>query len=665
MIKKKELLVVSITILLSFINIISVFLFKLDANIVYKVPFRSSNDIFHVGINNSYLKYFYKGLFYDVGFIVPISILLFTILYLFYGNLMKKSVWVFLSLLFCVNLYIRIDTFSKYILLIVCALYLLNIKFEFCKIKINFYSLSFLWIIFIFLQGRISFLSQDNCYPDCRFQGDLTISLIVSFLFILFFKHKRSIKYLFSIFVITFLTTLVFNPLNYDGGLLCCGFSSFEKTDEYLKITNNQWENYGEQFNSFRTGDYKSIESLSLSLDPYEENSQYPPFALATTKFIFHVSKFLNNYPSVFSNIQNLSFLIFLIITFNLFIYFYYQKFKINFFANTLIISLLIILFSVQPSTIAILFLKVFLYLSFFFVNINKFKDNKNNLFYLVPLSFPFIYAVDRGNLDLILFPLVLLCLHFFFDKKYFLSIFFLSISVSLKIFPLLLLLLFFSKNLYKYIFVFISWTACIFIISVQYLSISFSSVFKLISSIINFSSAETFINPLVYSSVNTSFIAFTKQFLSFLNLGYIYGEFNSLDKNDFTDSYGLWTSFQILPLLNLILLTILLYKLIKYLLVNKKITFEFVLLINLIFLIYFPLNFIYRLSAMIALLLFYKFKFYENINSTAILLLLIPSDFFYFPTHLEIVHLGGLIYFPTCLYIFSDLLEKKSNLVN
>ena len=120
---------------------------------------------------------------------------------------------------------------------------------------------------------------------------------------------------------------------------------------------------------------------------------------------------------------------------------------------------------------------------------------------------------------------------------------------------------------------------------------------------------------------------------------------------------------FYILPFLNLFLLLYLLMKLVLYVVRTKKITLEVVVLVNLIFLIYFPLNFIYRISVFLALLLFCQSKFnYKNL-SFPILVLLIPTDLFYFPTHLEIVHLSGLVYFPICIYLFKELLKNNTEI--
>ena len=189
-------------------------------------------------------------------------------------------------------------------------------------------------------------------------------------------------------------------------------------------------------------------------------------------------------------------------------------------------------------------------------------------------------------------------------------------------------------------------------------LNIKLQSVFQIVSSIINFSSGTLFTNPIAYSGLNTSFIGFTKQYLSFLNLGFIYGNVSATGQYDIVSSFGLWSAFYILPFLNLFLLLFLLMKLVSYVISTKKFTIEATVLINLIFLIYFPLNFIYRISVLLALLLYYESKSEFKNLSFAIIILLIPTDLFYFPTQLEVVNLGGLAYFPICIYLFKQLLK-------
>lgn len=644
-----------------FVQALIVFVFRLDSNIIIESPYdKSIQDILLFNTNKFYVNYFDQALFFDFGIAIPLIVVVFSIMYIQIGDHINKPFWNLLIIFLSLNLFFRIDTNSKLIYVAILILFFINLKFEVMNIKLNYFEITFLWIITLLIQNRIGFEFNNSCFPDCRFNGELILTLFVSIISFLVFKEKFNFKY---IFVFVFMSGLVLNPLNYEGGILCCGNSGFEKNDNTITVSKNQWENFGKQDNSYRTEDYKTIESLSSNINPYDNNSQYPPMSLLVTNVIEEISSTLYNYPSIFKNVYNLSYLIFLSLTVNLFLLFYHLKYKTELFKNIFLFTALIFLNSIYPSTLIIFLLKGLIYLALINLNKDTLKNLNNNFYVLVPISFAFIYAVDRGNIDMVIFPIILIFLHYFFNQRFLISSIFLSLAISLKIFPALLLFLFFQKKLFKYALVTISWCTGIFFLSIFLLNIKLQSVFQIFSSVINFSSGSLFTNPVAYSGLNTSFIGFTKQYLSFLNLGFIYGNVSETGQYDIYSSFGLWSGFYILPFLNFFLLLYLLMKLVLYVVRTKKITLEVVILVNLIFLIYFPLNFIYRISVFLALLLFCQSKFnYKNL-SIPILILLIPTDLFYFPTHLEIVHLGGLVYFPICIHLFKELLNNNTEI--
>ena len=644
-----------------FVQALIVFVFRLDSNIIIESPYdKSIQDILLFNTNKFYINYFDQALFFDFGIVIPLIVVVFSIMYIQIGDHISKPFWNLLIFFLSLNLFFRIDTTSKLIYVAMLILFIINLKFEVMNIKLNYFEITFLWIIILLIQNRIGFEFNNSCFPDCRFNGELILTLFVSIISILVFKEKFNFRY---VFVFVFMSGLVLNPLNYEGGILCCGNSGFEKIDNNITVSKNQWENFGKQDNSYRTEDYKTIELLSSNSNPYDNNSQYPPMSLLVTNVIEKISSTLYNYPSIFKNIYNLSYLIFLSLTINLFLLFYHLKYKTELFKNIILFTTLIFLNSMHPSTFIILLLKGLIYLVLINLNKDTLNNLDNNLYVLVPISFAFIYAVDRGNIDMIIFPIILIFLHYFFNHRFLISSIFLALAISLKIFPALLLFLFFQKKLFKYALATISWSTGIFFLSIFLLNIKLQSVFQIFSSVINFSSGSLFANPIAYSGLNTSFIGFTKQYLSFLNLGFIYGNVSETGQYDIYSSFGLWSGFYILPFLNLFLLLYLFMKLVLYLIRTKRVTFEAVILINIIFLIYFPLNFIYRASVFLALLLYYQSKFDYKKLSLPLLILLVPTDLFYFPTHLEIVHLSGLIYFPICVYFFKELLKNNTDI--
>lgn len=105
------------------------------------------------------------------------------------------------------------------------------------------------------------------------------------------------------------------------------------------------------------------------------------------------------------------------------------------------------------------IFLSIFL--AFFIpVNVKMFAckslsklQNFQNIFILTFLSYPFLYAVDKGNLDLFLFIILALAVYTFKKEKYFISAVLFAFENAMKPFPVLFLLLFLYKKRYKEFF--------------------------------------------------------------------------------------------------------------------------------------------------------------------------------------------------------------------
>lgn len=77
--------------------------------------------------------------------------------------------------------------------------------------------------------------------------------------------------------------------------------------------------------------------------------------------------------------------------------------------------------------------------------------DNKKILiFILIFMQYPYIYELGRGNIELILFFFCLLFYYFYRKEKYQLSALMLSFAISMKLYPLLLSLIFLCNKKYK-----------------------------------------------------------------------------------------------------------------------------------------------------------------------------------------------------------------------
>ncbi|OGG26631.1 hypothetical protein A2960_00470 [Candidatus Gottesmanbacteria bacterium RIFCSPLOWO2_01_FULL_39_12b] len=165
----------------------------------------------------------------------------------------------------------------------------------------------------------------------------------------------------------------------------------------YLKI--------GYPFNTFlfdpsdRFMDFAGLYTRSAILNPYYLNkipSPYPPFA------------FILFYPLTLIP-QKLSFLLFSLIFVFYFVHYNYKNFALP---------------SLRSASWRILAMTV--------------------------LSYPFLFLVDRGNLEAFVFILLSLFVYFYSQKSYSKSILFLTMASALKIYPLIFLVLFFAHKKFK-----------------------------------------------------------------------------------------------------------------------------------------------------------------------------------------------------------------------
>lgn len=101
------------------------------------------------------------------------------------------------------------------------------------------------------------------------------------------------------------------------------------------------------------------------------------------------------------------------------------------------------------------LFLAFFTWVNIKFLSCDNISKSQNfkNIFIITLLSYPFLYLVDRGNLDMLIFVFLTSFAIFFKEEKYKLSAFFLALANAMKPFSFLFLLLFLVKKKYKEFF--------------------------------------------------------------------------------------------------------------------------------------------------------------------------------------------------------------------
>lgn len=90
-------------------------------------------------------------------------------------------------------------------------------------------------------------------------------------------------------------------------------------------------------------------------------------------------------------------------------------------------------------------------------------------------LTYPVLFSLDRANLDIYIFLLILGFIVFYQKGRFVLSALFLSLAIAMKLYPAVFILLFFKEKKYKEIVITIAATLCISVISLMSYQGSFS----------------------------------------------------------------------------------------------------------------------------------------------------------------------------------------------
>lgn len=102
-------------------------------------------------------------------------------------------------------------------------------------------------------------------------------------------------------------------------------------------------------------------------------------------------------------------------------------------------------------------------------VDFSSNEDKKEFSLYILIfslLSYPFLFVLDRGNIESLLFICLSLFLIFYERKKYWYSVFFLTIAAAMKAYPLIFVVLFIVDNRKKYAWYTVMLTAIISLIA-------------------------------------------------------------------------------------------------------------------------------------------------------------------------------------------------------
>lgn len=107
-----------------------------------------------------------------------------------------------------------------------------------------------------------------------------------------------------------------------------------------------------------------------------------------------------------------------------------------------------------------------FLFLSFLFLQDKKRYINIIPIVIIALLNYPFIFALDRGNFESLLFVFLLLFVFFYTKKRYWISAFLLAFAISMKVYPAILIIWLISDKKYREVAICLASTAVISFVS-------------------------------------------------------------------------------------------------------------------------------------------------------------------------------------------------------
>jgi len=129
-------------------------------------------------------------------------------------------------------------------------------------------------------------------------------------------------------------------------------------------------------------------------------------------------------------------------------------------------------LFSSLSISYRVFFLLVsglFLFFSIHYLRIGTWFESLTPIFVIPFLSYPFLFTVDRGNFEILLFVLLLAFIFFFTRKQYLVSALILSCAIAMKVFPAVMLILFIPEKKYREMIISVGSTILITLISLLF----------------------------------------------------------------------------------------------------------------------------------------------------------------------------------------------------
>lgn len=309
----------------------------------------------------------------------------------------------------------------------------------------------------------------------------------------------------------------------------------------------------------------------------------------------------------------------------------------------------------------------VFFWIATTFLTTQSLLEQTTSIFVICFFSYPFLFTVERGNFELLLFSFLLIFLYLFVKKKHLWSTIPLSMAIAMKAYPAILLVLFLVEKKWKEAIITVGLTIVLTVISLSLFQGGFVANLNYLLSLSNFSNNDTFVE---FTSIEPGTVI--QRGVTLLSLIKII-----LQNNQIAPSQFWLNNYKIIYISASALLGI---AVIIYILLSHQKLWKTVSILILLMLLLPPISGEYKLIHMYIPL--FLFCFEENsskldyLNILLFTILMIPKNYYYYPLLISdatinstrqhdissgmTINICTLIFF-TLILLFSEKFERGS----
>jgi hypothetical protein len=166
-----------------------------------------------------------------------------------------------------------------------------------------------------------------------------------------------------------------------------------------------------------------------------------------------------------------------------------------------------------------VLFIYVFLIFTILYTYSDDPKKHISEIFIITLLTYPILFTIDRGNLETLVMISLFAFVFSYQKKKYFLSTVFLAFAIAMKLFPIVLVVVYLSDKKYKEIFLTGLFTGLLTVISLLFFKGGFLENLTLLAGGANLVFLNRFLGGDLMVQRGVSLFTLTKIFLIETNL--------------------------------------------------------------------------------------------------------------------------------------------------